>query len=418
MPFKSLSLKNAEGFLKNNFIEIITPLSLFLLVFFVYLHNLSPSVYAGDVGDFLTAITVKGIPHPSGYPLFTLLGILFNALPLNQPVAWKVGLISVISASFAVVLMYLIVNELIKNKTLALITAFTLAFFYPFWLYAELAETFALAYFFILLLLYLSILYFKYKNTYVLYALSFSIGLSLSNHEVIALLFPLLAFLVLWKNLKILRPIVLLRCFILILLGLLPYVYIPIAASHNPPLNWAGSVDFNNFYRLVTRQAYGWTSKIPITSMLLPLDAYRKYLLTELPLILIVVIPFGMVSMLKKREVVLFIAIFFEFMLMGPLFTFYGGTPIVNNFFYGVFERFYTFSFLFAIIFLPFGIELIVNTITGLLNKISASFSKKQYYRHIFAGIFMLIPLSLFFIMRHVQIYTAYGLVITTRKIP
>src|SRR3989344_5643683 len=90
-------------------LSLTVPIFLFVFTFLVYLHHLSPSVYGGDVGDFLTAILLKGVAHPSGYPLFTLLGILFNGLPFGQTPAWKVGLISVISSSAAVVLVYFII---------------------------------------------------------------------------------------------------------------------------------------------------------------------------------------------------------------------------------------------------------------------------------------------------------------------
>ena len=37
-------------------------------------------------GDFLAAILTRGIPHPTGYPTYTLLGILFQYLPFSTPV--------------------------------------------------------------------------------------------------------------------------------------------------------------------------------------------------------------------------------------------------------------------------------------------------------------------------------------------
>lgn len=397
MLYKSRNLKKARSYLTDHIAEIVIPLFLFSFVFLAYLHNLSPSVYGGDVGDFLTAIIVRGVPHPSGYPLFTLLGIAFNSLPIGQSVAWRVGLISVISASLTVVLMYLIVRELVGNIVLGIITAATLAFFYPFWLYAEVAEVFALAYFFFILLFYLAVIYLKYKKVYILYVLSFFVGLSLSNHEVIILVFPAIALLVLWKNLKIIQLKILIRCIIFLLLGLLPYIYIPIAASHNPPFNWLGDVNLGNFYRMVTRQAYGWTSKVEMGSRLLPFDAYRKYFLIELPLILLSIVPLGAMYMLKKKKIILFIAIFFEFLITGPLFTVYGGSPIVNNFIYGVFERFYPISFLFMVMFLPFAIELVVNMIIMLLKKMNPVFAKKSYYKNIFICVFIFIPIFLFF---------------------
>lgn len=72
--------------------QYLLPLILFILTFIIYLHNLSASIYGGDSGDFLSAIAVRGVPHPSGYPLYMLLGIVASWLPIPQTLAWKVDL--------------------------------------------------------------------------------------------------------------------------------------------------------------------------------------------------------------------------------------------------------------------------------------------------------------------------------------
>jgi len=135
--------------LKNINFEIVL---LFLAVLFIYIHNLSPSVYGGDSGDFLAASLSRGVAHPSGYPLYTILGILTTSLALPLTYAYKFGIVSAVFAALSVVLVYLIGWELVKSRVIALISALTLAFIFPFWLYAEIVEVISLNSFFILLL--------------------------------------------------------------------------------------------------------------------------------------------------------------------------------------------------------------------------------------------------------------------------
>ena len=147
---KKLSMKIIKYLKKNKYIDLVF---LFYLTFFVYVHNLSPSVYGGDSGDLLSAAITKGVPHPSGYPLFTILGILFLKFPINATPAWKVGLVSALFSSLTVITAYLLVYQLVKNRYYSIICSLTLAFIYPFWLYSEIVEVFTLHSFFILFLL-------------------------------------------------------------------------------------------------------------------------------------------------------------------------------------------------------------------------------------------------------------------------
>ncbi|MGC8878576.1 MAG: protein O-mannosyl-transferase family, partial [Anaerolineae bacterium] len=59
-----------------------------LLAFIVYLITLAPSITwcndGADGGDLITATVTGGVPHPSGYPTYLLLGSLFVHLPLGD----------------------------------------------------------------------------------------------------------------------------------------------------------------------------------------------------------------------------------------------------------------------------------------------------------------------------------------------
>lgn len=178
----------------NKILTLLLQVLIFLSTFSVYLHNLSPSVYGGDSGDFLSAIAVKGVAHPSGYPLFMLLGILFSYLPFDQTLAWKVSLLSAIFTSLTNVLIFIFVYRFSKNRILALISAFSYAFIFPIFLYAEVTEVFALHYFLLLFDFYLAYLFFDKQKIIYFYLFSIFLGLSFANNELILLILPACAF--------------------------------------------------------------------------------------------------------------------------------------------------------------------------------------------------------------------------------
>ncbi|MDE2025023.1 MAG: DUF2723 domain-containing protein [Patescibacteria group bacterium] len=375
------------------------PVLLFLFTSAVYISHLSPSVYGGDSGDFIAAILSFGVPHPSGYPLFMLLGIMANFLPFGITPAWKIGLVSVFASSATVALVYLLVHKLTKSVLLALLTATTLAFFYLFWLYAEIVEVFALNNLFYMLLLYLSVLYRQKLATKYLYIISFVLGLSFANHEITFLVIPSLFILVLSANWKVLLQWkTVLSCIGLFFIGLLPYIYIPIAASRQPAVNWDNASTLQNFLHLVLRADYSWSvsTNPDMLTRFLAVWALAQRLFVELTPAGTFIILLGMVELLRKRMFAVFGACFVGFFLTGPFYVLYGLTPLTNAFTAGVLERFYLIAALFLVLFLPFGIRFIVSVLDMLLKTVILDSSRLKAYHTLFSGIFFILPIMLF----------------------
>lgn len=90
-------------------------LLVFLISFTVYLMTLAPTVYVGDSGELIAASYTLGIPHPPGYPLFTILGKIFITLIPIGSIAYRVNLLSAFFASSTVMLLYFFLNKLIKH---------------------------------------------------------------------------------------------------------------------------------------------------------------------------------------------------------------------------------------------------------------------------------------------------------------
>ncbi len=109
----------------------------------LYLPDISPYVGRADTFEFQVVAPRLGIAHPSGYPLYILIGKLFSLLPLGT-VAWRINLSSAIFAALASTLLYLALTELEDAALPALLTALTFAFTPTLWSRAVEAEVYAL----------------------------------------------------------------------------------------------------------------------------------------------------------------------------------------------------------------------------------------------------------------------------------
>ena len=109
----------------------------------VYLLTLSPYVGRADTFEFQVTALRLGIAHPTGYPLYVLLGKLFTLLPFGT-LAWKVNLTAAVCAAGAVGLVYLLIHRLTQRPTIAVLAALALAWSSSVWSQAIIAEVYAL----------------------------------------------------------------------------------------------------------------------------------------------------------------------------------------------------------------------------------------------------------------------------------
>jgi hypothetical protein len=77
----------------------------------LYLWGLAPGLLWGDSAEMQILAGIGGVAHPTGYPLFTLVGRLFTAVPLGDE-AWRANLVS---AWFAAATLALLVWVLVRR---------------------------------------------------------------------------------------------------------------------------------------------------------------------------------------------------------------------------------------------------------------------------------------------------------------
>ena len=67
---------------------------LLLALFAIYALGACRTIYVGDSGELVTAVYLLGIPHPTGYPLYVLLGKLWTIVVPLGSIAFRMSLFS------------------------------------------------------------------------------------------------------------------------------------------------------------------------------------------------------------------------------------------------------------------------------------------------------------------------------------
>jgi hypothetical protein len=111
---------------------------------FLWLYNrtAAPSVLSGDSAEFQFAAPLLAVPHPTGYPLYVVLGALFALVPGD--VARRVTQVSVVCGALSVMALFLLAARLGAGLLGALLAALALGLSPGLWNAATLAEVYAL----------------------------------------------------------------------------------------------------------------------------------------------------------------------------------------------------------------------------------------------------------------------------------
>jgi len=279
----------------------------------LYWRTLAPSVATvfDDSLEFQLVCPTLGIAHPTGYPLYTLLGKFFTLIPVGDT-AYRVNLMSAFFAALTVVVIYLIVRILTDGSLAALFASLAIAVSPVFWSQAVIAEVYSLNAFFTTLVVYLlfrwemnrrqrpraSLFNAAASNTLLLAA--FVYGLSLTHHRLMLLLAPAIA-LFAWlterrtlANLKLIS-----RLTLLFLAPFLLYAYIPLRGMYTSSLDGTYQNTWSGFLRYVTASGYNvFITGNPLAQSR-PLSFYGQLLVSQFGL---VGVGLGLVGLLASTE--------------------------------------------------------------------------------------------------------------------
>ncbi len=230
----------------------------------VYLPRLAPTLsLQGDSAVFVSTARMLGVAQPSGYPLYTLLGRLFAALPIGE-IPYRLHLFSAVCHALTVGLVCHVLLRLTGHVGAAVGGALSLAFARGFFHGSLYAEVFPLLDLFAAGAVALGVelgLGGGRRPERQLLAFAALAGLASTHHQMIALVAPGLLVLLLAGGVhQRLRadPGVLGRA--LALFGapiLLTYGAIPFLARRQPRASWGDVAGFDDLVGLFTRKDYG-----------------------------------------------------------------------------------------------------------------------------------------------------------------
>lgn len=222
----------------------------------VYVGTLCPTVYVEGTGELISAAHFLGIAHPPGYPLFCLVARLFSVLVPVGSVAYRINLASAAFGALAVGVLYLLLRRLTDHRCAALAASLCFGLSRTFWSQAVIAEVYTLNALFLAVLLLLLVLWRETGEDRYLLLAAFGYGLSLTNHLTMALFGPgMLVFVLMGRPDARAVKLLSLMAF-LFLLGLTPYLYLPLRAAMQPTFAWTELETFRDVLTHVTGRLY------------------------------------------------------------------------------------------------------------------------------------------------------------------
>ncbi len=277
----------------EDFKDFIISGSLIALSFCVYLSTMSRSMPYIDGGEITSVLWTLGIAHPTGYPLFTLLGYAFVHIPFSSEVVLRANLFAAACTAIADGVFYFVFlhtqllftadekivgnkkskqkpradNKLERNhdkhffvRLTSAVAALSLIFSKTFWTQSTVVESYPLQLLLFAVILVTWLRFYSAPTKPRAFFAGLTLGLGFTNHMTTVLIVPALIFLLIvaFKQKKLELKFLYFIVFGGAIAGLL-YLYLPIRASQHPLLDWGNPDNIQRFIRHVTgKQFRSW----------------------------------------------------------------------------------------------------------------------------------------------------------------
>ena len=364
----------------------------FLIALVVYTLTLAPTVTLEDSGELVVASDYLGVPHPPGYPIWSLLTWafqwIFNKVTYHgypNP-AWAVNFFSAFTGALACGVLALLVSrsgmdflrslkketDALGEKTESLFCAtaglaagLLLAFSQGMWSQSVITEVYALN-----ILFQTAVLLFLYRwmvepeNPKPLFIMAFVFGLGLTNHQTLLFMGAGVGLAVLLRHIKLARDFIVVGVFyvlmivlnkvmggnpehtnwcwnsgpdhlgfwfwtvyavvipilglflpngktvcatyLLMLLGLSFYLYMPFSSEQNPPINWGYPRTWQGFMHAITRGQYEKVTLTDVFSLMFleQVMAFLRDLRAQFfgPVALLAILPFAFIVRIGRKN--------------------------------------------------------------------------------------------------------------------
>lgn len=276
------------------------------VILLIYAVTIAPNVLHIDSGELAAVQITLGIAHPTGYPLFTILGYIFSHIPIPVALIAKMNILAAIWCALGIVAFIFTAELILSNLThfgieskkerdskkkkkkaqaeqtepaeqksilpqlsvwLVVFTAisagFILALNRTYWMQSIGVEVYSLHALLIILIIFFLLKAYLNKfeeepNDINWYIFSFVLALGFTNHMTTILILPGVAYLYFssfgFNKSSFARIGRMLFIFVTTLV--LIYAYLPIRALQGPFINWGNPVTFENILRHVSGKQY------------------------------------------------------------------------------------------------------------------------------------------------------------------
>jgi hypothetical protein len=228
--------------------------------FVVYALTVAPTVLGRDTGEFITATWVLGVVHPTGYPLYMLLGRLFEILIPFGEIALRLNLASVVFAAAGAALVAWVYMRAGGGRIAALLAALSSSFMALVWSQAIVADKYALNGLLVMAGVAAFVAWHRRRTPRRLVALCALAGVAtIAHHRTAGLaLGPFVA-----AGLLLQRPVswkVLAKAVGALLAAFAFYLYLPIRSAVFPPASWTNILSWPDLARFLA--GADWASHV------------------------------------------------------------------------------------------------------------------------------------------------------------
>lgn len=336
------------------------------ITFIVYLLTLAPSVIQIDTGELAAVQATLGIAHPTGYPLYTIIGFLFSKIPSPFSTIFQLNLLAALYCASAISIFtytakYILDNlnifstdkkidgekRIRKDKkrknitgtaqklifeisepikiTSSVFAGLILAFSKTFWFQSTSVEVYSLH---LLLMSFITLSLIKaYLNqvessdnikskSWLLFSAFLALGFT--NHMTTLLILPGTAYLYFSKSgfnkNSFKRISLMLMVFFPILIMI--YLYLPLRASQQPILNWGNPVDLERIFRHVSGFQYQVWLFSSTDAAKKQLEYFINNITTEFSITILIIVLGVIVTFIKARKLFIFLVLTFIFTVL------------------------------------------------------------------------------------------------------
>jgi len=218
-----------------------------------------PTIYVGDSAEFSEATAVLGVPHPPGYPLYTMLGAVFVRLVRAGDFGYRANLFSAFWGAAAAAVFWVWLRRLNLGHPAALAATMTMAFGTVFWSQSVCAEVHSLNCFLFVLALLMASVAAGHATRIWIFLSGMTVGLLVGHRNLNLLFVPAVVapLAIRWKHLPRRQSLLAMLWFLAGgLFTAVVYAYLPVAAVHAPPLAMGAPSTWARFFYVVSAHPY------------------------------------------------------------------------------------------------------------------------------------------------------------------